>query len=147
VTRADAAIGGVMTVVFVMLAWQATQLTYGSEFAPGAGFAPLWLGVLGAVVSAIVVVRGRAAPAAPPLDLRAEARVGSTVLGAIAALLAVPVLGFVTAFGAYLLFFTVVVERMRLPVAVATCFAIAAFTYLVFARLLTVPFPVGPLGF
>ncbi len=146
-TRADVAIGGVMAVVFAVLAWQATLLTNGTEFAPGPAFTPLWLGVFGAALAVLIAVRGRAAPAAPPVDLRAEARVALAVLGAVAALVAVPMLGFVTAFAAYLAFFAIVVERLRLPVALATSFAVVAFIYLVFARLLGVPFPVGPLGF
>ncbi len=146
-TRADVAIGGVLTVVFVLLAWQATQLTYGTEFAPGPAFAPLWLGVLGAVVAALIVVRGRAAPAAPPVDFRAEGRVTLAVVGVVVALVAVPILGFVTAFALYLVFFSVLVAGLRPPVALATSFAVTAFIYLVFARLLSVPFQVGPLGF
>lgn len=146
-TRADVAIGGVLTVVFVLLAWQAMQLTYGTEFAPGPAFAPLWLCVLGAVLAAVIAVRGRAAPAAPSLDLRAEGRVALSVVGAVVALVAVPILGFVTAFAVYLVFFSVVVVRLRLPVALVTAIAVTAFIYLVFARLLSVPFQVGPLGF
>jgi hypothetical protein len=147
VTRADVSIGGVMTVVFVTLVWQATQLTYGAEFAPGPAFMPLWLGVLGAVLAAFIAVRARTASPAPPAELRAEARVALAVLGVGAALVAVPLLGFVTALAAYLLFFTLFLVHLRLPVALATSFAVAGFIYLVFARLLGVPFPVGPLGF
>jgi putative tricarboxylic transport membrane protein len=147
VTRADVAIGGVMAVVFLVLAWQATRLTYGTEFAPGPGFTPLWLGVFGAVLAVVIAVRGRSAPAAPPADLRGEARVVLAVLGVVVAVVAVPLLGFVTAFAAYLLFFTIVVERLRLPVALATSLAVVVFIYLVFARFLGVPFPVGPFGF
>jgi putative tricarboxylic transport membrane protein len=147
VTRADAGIGGVLAAIFAVMAWQATRLTYGTEFAPGPGFTPLWLGIFGAVIAAFIAVRGRAASPAPPTDLRAEARVGLAVLGVGVALLAVPLLGFVTAFAVYLLFFTVVIERLGLPVALAASFGVAGFIYLVFARLLGVPFPVGPLGF
>lgn len=146
-TRADVAIGGVLTVVFVMLAWQATQLTYGTEFAPGPAFAPLWLGVLGAALALVTAVRARTAPAAPPLDFRAEGRVALAVLGVVVAVIVVPLIGFVTAFAVYLVFFSVLVVRLRPPVALATSLAVTLFIYLVFARLLAVPFPVGPLGF
>lgn len=146
-TRADVAIGGVMAVIFAGLAWQATRLTYGTEFAPGPGFTPLWLGVFGAVLAVVVAVRGRKAAAAPPVDLRAETRVVVAVLGVIVAVVLMPLLGFVTAFAAYLIFFTIVVERLGLPVALATSLAVIALIYIVFARFLGVPFPVGPLGF
>ena len=146
-SRADVAIGGVMAVIFAVLAWQATRLSYGAEFAPGPGFTPLWLGVFGAVLAVVIAVRGRAAPAAPPADLRAEARVVLAVLGVVVAVVAVPLLGFVTALVAYLAFFTIVVERLQLPVALATSFGVTLFVYLVFVRFLGVPFPVGPLGF
>lgn len=146
-TRADVAIGGVLTVVFGVMAWQATRMGVGTEFAPSPGFVPLWLGVIGAVLALAMAVRARGAIRPPPVDLRGEMRVGLSALGIVAVAVVAPVVGLVLALAAYLLLFTLVIERVRIRVALASSAGTALLIYLVFERFLNVPFPTGPLGF
>lgn len=146
-TRQDVAIGAVLAVVFGVMAWHATSMTYGTEFAPGPGFAPLWLGVIGAFLALTVAVRARAATGLPPADPRAERRVALSALGIVVVAMAAPVVGLVTALAAYLFFFTLVIERLRIRVGLASSAGTALLVYLVFERFLNVPFPIGPLGF
>ena len=146
-TRQDVAIGGVLAVVFGVMAWQATKMTYGTEFAPGPGFTPLWLGVIGAFLALAVAVRARGAKGLPPADPRAERRVALSALGIAVVAMAAPVVGLVLALAAYLIFFTLVIERLRIRVGLASSAGTALLVYLVFERFLNVPFPIGPLGF
>jgi len=147
VTRQDVAIGAVLAVVFGVMAWQATQMTYGTEFAPGPGFMPLWLGVIGAFLALAVAMRARGATGLPPADPRAETRVGLSALGIAVVAMVAPIIGLVLAIAAFLLFFTLVVERLRIRVGLASSVGTAVLIYLVFERFLNVPFPIGPLGF
>jgi len=146
-TRADVAIGGVVAVVFGVMAWQATRMAYGTEFAPGPGFMPLWLGVIGAFLALALAVRARGTTGLPPAEPRAEPRVALSALGIVVVAMAAPVTGLVLALAAYLVFFTLVIERLRLRVGLASSAGTAVLVYLVFERFLNVPFPVGPLGF
>ena len=56
-------------------------------------------------------------------------------------------LGYVTAVLLFLLFLTLVVQRLRPVVGVLASTITVAMVYVVFVRLLGVPMPVGPLGF
>lgn len=146
-TRQDVAIGAVLAVVFGVMAWQATRMTYGTEFAPGPGFMPLWLGVIGAFLALALAVRARGATGLPPAERRAETRVALSALGIVVVAMAAPISGLVLALAAYLVFFTLVIERLRLRVGLASSAGTAVLVYLVFERFLNVPFPIGPLGF
>lgn len=146
-TRADVVAGAVLATVFAAMAWQATTMTYGTEFAPGPGFTPLWLGVIGAILALTVAVRARGATDLPPAEPRAEMRVALSALGIAVVVMAAPIIGLVLAIAAYLIFFTLVIERLRIRVGLASSAGTAVFVYLVFERFLNVPFPIGPLGF
>lgn len=146
-TRQDVAIGAVLTVVFGVMAWQATSLAYGTEFAPGPGFMPLWLGVIGAFLALATAVRARRATGLPAADRRAERRVALSALGIVVVAMAAPVVGLVSALAAFLFFFTLVIERLHIRVGLASSAGTAVLIYLVFERFLNVPFPIGPLGF
>ena len=146
-TRADVVAGAVLATLFAAMAWQATTMTYGTEFAPGPGFTPLWLGVIGAILALTLAVRARRASGLPPAEPRAEMRVALSVVGIAVVAMAAPVIGLVLAIAAYLLFFTLVIERLRLRVGLASSAGTAGLVYLVFERSLNVPFPIGPFGF
>src|SRR3712207_5743660 len=96
----------------------ATRLPYWGEFAPGPGFAPMWLAGIGALLSLIVVIasRRRGLPHAPIVE---GGRVGQVrVLGAVAGLAVMMVLigplGLLLALFAYLAYLTLAVQRLSI---------------------------------
>ena len=146
-TRTDGIVGVVLAVAFGAFALKATALTYTDEFAPGAGFAPLWLGALGAVLSLTIAASGLRARSLARRELRSLARLALAVVTLGIAIYLADTVGFITAIAAALLVLTLVVERMPVAGGLATSAATVAIVYVVFARLLNIPFPTGPLGF
>ena len=151
-SRADIWIGLGLAVAYLVLLWQSTFFPYGSEFAPGPGFAPIWLSVLGILLSLLIAVnawRGRSRPDfVPDVSERAGlVRVATAVVGLLGLMLLVRPLGLILALLAYLLFQTLLVQRLTWPVALGTSLGTTVFAILVFQRFLNVPFPRGPLGF
>ena len=150
-TRADLWIGLLGIVAFALLYLEARNFPYGSEFAPGPGFAPVWLSLLGLLLSALVAINGlraRGSPAAPPdpSGRTGLVRVAAAVIGMVVLLQLVRPLGLILAVLVYLLFLTLVVQRLRWPVALSTSLGTMLFIYVVFQRFLNVPMPRGPLG-
>lgn len=146
-TRTDVIVGGVLAVAFGAFALQATALTYADEFAPGAGFAPLWLGVLGTLLSLWIVASALRGRPVPRPDLGALARLLVAIFTLVVAVALADAIGFVAATALALIVLTLVVERMHPVSALATTAVTVGIVYVVFARLLNVPFPEGPLGF
>ena len=151
-SRADIGIGLLLAVAYLILVWQSTFFPYGSEFAPGPGFLPLWLALVGTLLSLLIAFnawRSRRQPAfSPDLgDRSGLVRVAAAVLGLLAMMQLIPLLGLVLAVLVYLVFLTLVVQRLRWPVALGTSLGTVLFIIAVFQRFLGVPFPEGPLGF
>jgi hypothetical protein len=146
VNRADAVIGAGLTIAFLTMAWGASQLPYWAEFAPGAGFAPLWFALTGAAVSAYVAIRGLQAPAVEGIGRAGLVRVAVAMAALVVAMAAVPFTGFLVAVSAYLLVVTFGIERLRPVLAVAAAGGTVALIYVLFVWILRVPFPEGWLG-
>ena len=152
-TRADFYGGLVLCALFGAALWEATTFQYGSEFAPGPGFAPVWLSTVGLVVSLFIVVfgwRARRDPRAKEpeaLEGRGLVRVVLTLAGLAAMLLLAPAVGLVAALAAFLVFLTLVVQRHSLAVGLGASLGTVSFVYVVFVYLLDVPVPKGPWGF
>ena len=146
-TRADAVIGAGLTIAFLTLAWGASQLPYWTEFAPGAGFAPLWFALSGAAVSAYVAIRGLQAPAVEGIGRAGLIRVAAALAALVVAMAMVPFTGFLVAVSAYLLVVTFGIERLRPVIALAAAGGTVAIIYVLFMVVLRVPFPKGWLGF
>lgn len=144
--RADAVIGAGLTIAFLTMAWGASQLPYWAEFAPGAGFAPLWFALTGAAVSAYVAIRGLQAPAVEGIGRAGLVRVAVAMAALVVAMAAVPFTGFLVAVSAYLLVVTFGIERLRPVLAVAAAGGTVALIYVLFVWILRVPFPEGWLG-
>lgn len=146
-TRADAVIGAGLTIAFLTLAWGASQLPYWTDFAPGAGFAPLWFALGGAAVSAYVAIRGLQAPAVEGIGRAGLIRVAAALAALVVAMAMVPFTGFLVAVSAYLLVVTFGIERLRPVIALAAAGGTVAIIYVLFMVVLRVPFPKGWLGF
>jgi hypothetical protein len=156
VTRADFVGGLVLSAFFGAALWEAWSFQYGSEFAPGPGFAPVWLSAIGLCVSLLIaahglrMLRGGEASdkaAAPALEKGGLVRVAFTLLGMAAMVFLVEWLGLVVSILLFLLYLTVVVQRLGIAVGVGASVGTGIFVYVVFVYFLEVPSPKGPLGF
>lgn len=155
-TRADFFSGLLLSAFFGAALWEASSFQYGTEFAPGPGFAPVWLSAVGLCVSLLIAAHGLWAMrggahaeqrAAPALEMPGVVRVVLTLLGLAAMVLLVQPLGLVAAILLFLLYLTLVVQRHGVAIAVSVSVATVVFVYIVFVYFLEVPIPKGPLGF
>ena len=154
-TRADFVGGLLLSAFFGAALWEAWSFQYGTEFAPGPGFAPVWLSAIGLCVSLIIAAHGLRAmrggedaeqKAAPVLEARGLVRVVLTLLGLAAMVLLVEPLGLIASLLLFLLYLTLVVQRHTIVVGIGASVGTVAFVYMVFVYFLEVPVPKGPLG-
>ena len=154
-TRADFYSGLLLSAFFGAALWEASSFQYGTEFAPGPGFAPVWLSAIGLCVSLLIAAHGFRAmrggeaseAAAPALEKGGLARVAYTLLGMAALVFLVKWLGLAISLLLFLLYLTLVVQRLAVGVGIGASVGTVAFVYVVFVHFLGVPVPQGPLGF
>ena len=155
-TRADIVGGLLLAAGFGAALWEGWSFQYGTEFAPGPGFAPVWLSGIGLALSLLIAfialnaMRGSeqsAEDGSNALDKAGLLRVGATLVGLVAMVSLTPWLGLVASILVFLLFLTLGVQRLSYLVGIGASVATAVFVYVVFVRLLGVPIPSGPLGF
>jgi hypothetical protein len=153
VTRADFVGGLLLSAFFGAALLEGWSFQYGTEFAPGPGFAPVWLSAVGLCVSLLIAAHGllamRAADSrpAPALEKWGLVRVALTLLGLGAMIFLVESLGLALSIVVVLLYLTLVVQRHAVAVGVGASLGTVAFVYVVFVYFLDVPIPKGPLGF
>jgi putative tricarboxylic transport membrane protein len=154
-TRADFVGGLLLSVFFGAALWEAWSFQYGTEFAPGPGFAPVWLSAIGLCVSLMIAAHGLWAMrggegseqrAAPALETRGLVRVALTLLGLVGMILLVEPLGLVVSILLFLLYLTLFVQRHGVAVGTGASVGTVVFVYVVFVYFLEVPIPKGPLG-
>lgn len=155
-TRADVFAGLLLAAGFSAGLWEACSFQYGTEFAPGPGFAPVWLSAIGIVLSLLIALNAFKATrrAEHSTDEGSDApdkagllRVAATLAGLVAMLAIAPWLGLVPSILVFLLFLTLYVQRLSVLTGISASAATVFFVYVVFVRLLDVPIPSGPLGF
>ena len=155
-TRADFVGGLLLSVFFGAALWEGWSFQYGTEFAPGPGFAPVWLSAIGLCVSLLIAAHGLLAmrggesseqSAAPALEKPGVVRVALTLFGLGAMIFLVESLGLVVSILLFLLYLTLVVQRLAIGVGIGASVGTVAFVYVVFVYFLDVPIPKGPLGF
>jgi putative tricarboxylic transport membrane protein len=154
-SRADIVAGLLLAAGFALALWEASSFQYGTEFAPGPGFAPVWLSVIGIAVSILIALNAfKSAPRRRPasasdesMDKRGLVRVVATLAGLVALMLITPSLGLVSSILLFLLFLTLGVQRLPPVTAIGASVATVLFVYIVFVHFLEVPVPRGPLGF
>jgi len=128
---------------------QAGQWEYLGPEGPGAGFFPLWYGVAILALSVLLVVSHlkRGSARGDATDWNKLGRALSTWLSLAASVALFKPLGFVISFALLTYFIVAVMYRRPLATAALVAVAGAAGFYLVFDRALSVPLPVGVLGF
>ena len=154
-SRADIFAGLLLAAGFALALWEASSFQYGTEFAPGPGFAPVWLSAIGIAVSVLIALNAfKSAPRRRPasdgdesMDKRGLMRVVATLAGLVAMMLITPSLGLVSSILLFLLFLTLGVQRLSPVTAIGASVATVFFVYIVFVYFLEVPVPRGPLGF
>jgi hypothetical protein len=140
---------GVFGIVWII---QSLGLRYWSEFAPGSGFFPLWLGIiLTALVALFLFLSFREpaaidAPAADAAPIQVK-RIGAIIVGLIICIAAIEDLGYGVSVAGYLIYLLGYVERRSLIVTLGAGIGTTLALYLIFRMWLGVPLPQGPWGF
>ncbi len=149
--RADRIAGAVLLALAVAFSAGALKsYTYAGPGGPGSAFVPFWLGLLMAVLAAMLLAGALRAPDAGPEWLpRGEGlRRLLLVLGVTIALVALlKVLGMILGTVLFLIVLLRRLDRIPWPLTLSVAAATAGLNYLVFTHWLRVPFPVGVLGF
>jgi putative tricarboxylic transport membrane protein len=138
----------VFGVGYAAVAWRAYP--YWTTTGPGAGFLPVWLGGVMAVLALLLVLSARL-PATPPGARWLPEGRGLTrlvvVVAATALLVALmDVVGMIVGSALFLLGILRFLERYPWPSALAIAVGVAGLIYAVFTYWLQVPFPTSPLG-
>jgi high-affinity Fe2+/Pb2+ permease len=151
VRRADRIAGAVLLAVAVAFSAGALKYyTYTGPGGPGSAFLPFWLGVLMAVLAAMLLAGALRSPNPGPQWLpRGEGlRRLLLVLGVTIALVALlKVLGMILGTALFLILLLRRLDRIPWPLTLSVAAATAGLNYLVFTYWLRVPLPVGVLGF
>ena len=124
--------------------------TYWGENGPGSAFLPFWLGVVMAVLAAMLLVGALRSRDPGPSWLPSGDGLRRLVLVIVATTVFVALLNVVGMTIGTVLFLVVLMrflDRQPWPLTIAVAVAVAGLNALVFARWLHVPLPVGPFGF
>ncbi|MEO5845469.1 MAG: tripartite tricarboxylate transporter TctB family protein [Caldimonas sp.] len=126
------------------------HFAYWGENGPGPAFLPFWLGLLMALLAAMLFVGAvRSRDPGPDWLPRGDGlRRLAIVLGATVAFVALlNVIGMTLGTTLFLVVLMRFPDRQPWPRTIAVALVMAGLIYLVFARWLHVPLPTGPLGF
>jgi putative tricarboxylic transport membrane protein len=130
--------------------YEAGGLPYHSEFGPGPGFFPLWIGVAIVAGSLIMICLHYFRPGSEETanTSRAELiRALGAWLAFVAAIVLLPLIGFGLSLALLTAFLIIALDRRSSWVALGAALAIALGFHLVFAVALGVSLPAGFLGF
>ena len=141
--------GVALAALGLYIVFQARQWEYLGPEGPGAGFFPIWYGIAMLALSVLLIVsqlrrryaRGNA------IDWTRLGRALSTWFALAVSVALFKPLGFVISFALLTYFIVAVMYRRPLATAALVAVASAAGFYLVFDLALSVPLPVGVLGF
>jgi putative tricarboxylic transport membrane protein len=128
--------------------YEATILPYHSEFGPGPGFFPLWIGI-GIVACSLFLIgaaifRGGEGILISRLEM---VRALSAWLAFALAVALLPLLGFGLSLGLLTAFLVLVLDRRSPWLAIGVALGLAVGFHVIFAVALGVSLPAGPWGF
>ena len=144
--RGDLAAGIVIVLIASLVGWQNRAYPIGSLADPGPGYVPLLLAVALGVFGVLIALRSGASPLFNTIEWT-EARRGIVILIACGvAVFALERIGYRLTMVALLAFMLGVVERKRAIPTLLVSLGFAFCSYYLFATLLKVQLPRGPLG-
>lgn len=146
--RADIIAGFLLIGLGIFIILEAAKLDYTSEYGPGPGFLPLWLGIgFLALASPLVVISIARRTEENKVPWRGIQRAMASWAGLVVAIVLLKRVGFVLSFTLLSAFLVLVVDRRSLFTALTVAICSALGFYLIFAVALGVPLPKGPWGF
>jgi len=135
----------------IYVAIEAFKLPYVSEFGPGPGFFPLWIGIGLTLISLLLIVANLFASTAPENSERQSGTaVGRALVGWSGLMLAIGLLhwlGFGLSLALLAVFLILALERRSPWVAISVAFGLALGFHAIFVLALGLSLPAGPWGF
>ncbi len=150
--RGDQLSGIILSGFGILVISEATALPYVSEFGPGPGFLPLWIGIgitacsLAALVVSFFRAGKRSLDSSELSRIEIIRGVGSWAAFVVSIAL-LPLIGFGLSLGLLSVFLIIALDRRSPWVALGVALFLALGFHLVFNLALGVSLPVGPLGF
>ena len=135
----------------VYVAFEALKLPYDSEFGPGPGFFPLWIGIGLTLLSLLLIVANLFASTAPESSKsQSRTAIGRALVGWSGLMLAIGLLhwlGFGLSLALLAAFLVLALERRSPWVAISVAFGLALGFHAIFVLALGLSLPAGPWGF
>lgn len=145
--RSDVVAGGVLVLIALFVGWQNRAYPLGNLAEPGPGYMPLLIASALGVLGLLIMLRAGKSPLFNSIEWN-EARRGIIMLVACgAATFALERIGYRLSMIALLVFMLGVIERKSITATLIVAFGFAFVSYFLFATLLKVQLPTGPLGF
>jgi putative tricarboxylic transport membrane protein len=148
-SNGDVVSGALLAALGLYIVTQASVWNYYTADGPGPGFFPIWYGLLmiGLALALIITTALKPKPQQPTKDWVGSSRALIVWLAFAACVAVMGVLGFRTSFTLFTFFIVIVIFQRSLFAAALTAVTTTAAFHLVFPVLLSVPLPVGWLGF
>jgi hypothetical protein len=144
---ADFVSGAVLIAFGSFVIYEALGLPYSSEFGPGPGFLPRWVGI-GIVVCSVMMLCAYALREDTGTErIRLAARSVGAWSAFVAALILLPLLGFGLSLGLLTAFLILTLDRRSPWAALAVALGLILGFHLIFVVALGVSLPLGPFGF
>lgn len=149
--RSELVAAGLLVALGIFVAAQAWEWPYLTKDGPGPGFFPLWIGLLLAALSILLVaLQMRDAAAGKSSEKTNWRGTGRVLIGWLAVMVSAALLqpaGFVVSYMVLTAFLIVVVFRQTWRAAALVSVSSAAAFWVLFVLLLNVRLPAGPWGF
>jgi putative tricarboxylic transport membrane protein len=149
--KSELTAGALLIALGAFMAWQAWDWPYMTKDGPGPGFFPLWIGALLIVLSALLIVLQVAdARAGRPVERTKWAGTKYVLIGWAALMAAAGLLepaGFVVSYTLLCAFLIRVVFQQSWFATLAVSLVSAGAFWYLFAQVLKLRLPAGPLGF
>ena len=151
VLRGQALAGLFLSALGIFILLEAISLDYTSDFGPGPGFLPLWLGIIITCLSLLLIFTTvRKNLTVEIISAGPSSKLTRSLVSWFAIMLSVALLaflGFYASFGILTAFLVLTMERRSVFAALAVAIGSALGFYLIFSLALRAPLPSGPWGF